>query len=297
MELDAIHVFVKVVEVGSFSGAAQLLKMPKTTVSAKVAALERRLGVTLIQRTTRKLHVTEAGRTYFQHAAAAVKEIEKGESELLASQEIPRGLLKITAPGDLGHTFLPAMVSLYGKRYPETEVELIVTNRLVDLVAEGVDLAIRAGRLSDSTLVARRFFEPRAKLYASPGYIKKFGAPEHPRELGKHPFIAFARHHQQALELTDGKNVLPLTIQARYRADDFETVKAFLLQKEGIGVIPEFIALNEIRAKDLVQVLPKWHLKQEGQFSFVYPGQKYASPKIKAFIEVANEVIREAGCV
>jgi DNA-binding transcriptional LysR family regulator len=157
MELDAIKVFVKVVESGSFSAAAKLLSMPKTTVSSKIATLEKRLGITLIQRTTRKIHITDPGMTYFKHCADAIKEIELAEAEILAEQKEPYGLLKMTAPADLGHTLLPIITSAYLRKYPKTQVELIVTNRVVDLVGEGVDIGIRAGSLKDSTLVTRSF--------------------------------------------------------------------------------------------------------------------------------------------
>ena len=148
MDLDAIAVFVKVVEAGNFASAARLLNMPKTTVSAKVAALEKRLGTILIQRTTRKLYVTQAGEQYYRHCATAVREIALGEAALMATHNTPSGVLKLTAPVDLGHTLLPKIVHAYLERYPGTRVELLLSNRMADLVGEGIDLAIRAGRLA-----------------------------------------------------------------------------------------------------------------------------------------------------
>ena len=291
MEFDAINVFVKVVEAGSFSGAAKLLQMPKTTVSAKVAALERRLGVTLIQRTTRKLNVTEAGRNYFRHCVIAIKEVEQAESELFAAQDKPKGLLRVTAPVDLGHSVLPKIVCEFLKKYPETEIEMIISNRMVDLVGEGVDLAIRAGELKDSTLVARKFFEIQALLWASPAYLKQNGTPEHPRELKKHQVMMHSPLRSHSIELTDGKASLPFVPGGRIAADDLETIKALAVQKAGIAWLPSFLVERELKTRELVQVLPKWWLKHLGVFSFVYPGQKYASPKVRAFIDVANQLI------
>ena len=164
--MDEILVFVKVVEGGSFSAAARRLGMPKTTVSAKVAGLERRLGVNLIQRTTRKLRMTEAGEQYFHHCAIAIREVELGEAALQSAKGKPSGVLKITAPVDLGHTILPRIARAYAAKYPDVSLELIVTNRTVDLVGEGVDLAIRSETvLKDSSLIARRFFEPRNRSW------------------------------------------------------------------------------------------------------------------------------------
>lgn len=293
MDLDAIAVFVKVVEVGSFTGAAKLLQMPKTTVSAKISSLEKRLGVTLIQRTTRSLRVTEAGQNYFRHCAQAIKEIEQGESALLAERDQPKGLLRVTAPIDLGRTVLPRIVGLYLQRYPETTVELIVTNRLVDLVTEGIDLAIRAGDLKDSTLVAKKFFDIHSGFWAAPSYLKKGGKLDHPRDFAQHQVLGRSNLRTQAQELTDGKSTFTVTPNARVTADDFETIKSLVLLGEGIAWLPRFLVAPELKAKKLVQVLPKWHLSREGVFSFVYPGQRYSSPKVRAFIEMASAVAKD----
>src|SRR5262245_55416192 len=188
---DAIAVFVKVVEAGSIATAARRLGMPKTTVSAKVAGLEKRLGVRLIQRTTRKLRMTEAGEKYFHHCAIATREVELGEAALQSAKQKPSGVLKVTAPADLGHAVLPRIIRAYTAKYPDVSVELVVTNRVVDVVEEGVDLAIRwAGALTDSSLIARRFIETRSNLWASPKYMKTFGKPTHPRELANAAFLA-----------------------------------------------------------------------------------------------------------
>ncbi len=140
MALDAIAAFVKVVEAGSFSAAARRLGMPKTTVSAKVAALEKRLGVRLIQRTTRKLRMTEAGERYFHHCAIATREVELGEAALQSAKGKPHGVLKVTAPVDLGRALLPRIVRVYTAKYPDVSVELIITNRIVDWWKRGSTL-------------------------------------------------------------------------------------------------------------------------------------------------------------
>ena len=167
--MDPVTVFVKVVEAGSFAAAARRLNMPKTTVSAKVAGLEKRLGVNLIQRTTRKLRMTDVGEKYFHHCAIATREVELGEAALQSAKERPYGVLRITAPVDFGRAVLPRIVGAYAAKYPDVSVELIVTNRVVDLVEESIDLAIRwAGSLKDSSFITRRFIETRSNLWASP---------------------------------------------------------------------------------------------------------------------------------
>ena len=168
MDLGEIAVFVKVVEAGSFSGAARLLGMPNTTVSAKVARLEKRLGMTLIRRTTRKLHITRAGQAYYERCRRGLAEIETAEAEITSAGTEPRGSLRISANPYIAHSVLPALVSEYTSRYPLVKVEVRVANGLVDLIAEGIDLAIRAAELKDSTLVARRFLTFTFSLWASP---------------------------------------------------------------------------------------------------------------------------------
>jgi DNA-binding transcriptional LysR family regulator len=193
VDLDGIAVFVKVVQAGSFSAAARLLGIPNTTVSAKVARLEKRLGVTLIQRTTRKLNITPAGRAYFERCLRGLEEIETAEAEVSLSAAEPRGLLRVTAPGDVAMGMLPPIVSRFLKRYPRTRVEIVVANRVIDLVAEGVHLAIRAAGLPDSTLAARRFMPFCGALWASRAYLERRGAPKIPLELEQHDCLVFPR--------------------------------------------------------------------------------------------------------
>lgn len=288
-DLDAIAIFVKVVEAGSFSGAARLLGRPKATVSAKVARLEKRLGVRLIQRTTRKLRVTEAGEQYFRQCADAMRTVEVAEAALQATTGKPSGLLRMTAPVDLGHTLLPRIVHAYAARYPQVAVELLVTNRIVDLVGEGIDLAIRPSQtLKDSSLIARRFFEMSVSLWASPHYLRRLGTLSHPRDLAQALCLGFLS--RSALRLTNGKSEVEVPISGRIRVDDFETIKSLLLLGAGIAWLPDFLAEDAAQAGTLVPVLPQWRPKERGVFYFVHAGRQYGLPKVQAFIQTALEL-------
>ena len=205
MDLDAIAVFVKVVQAGSFSQAAKLLGMPNSTVSAKVSLLEKQLGVTLLQRTTRKLRLTQAGETYFKRCLQALEELQAAESELATAQREPQGLLRLTAPIEFGHGLLPALVDGFLQKYPKMGVDLLITNRVLDLVGEGIDLAIRAGSLKDSRLIAKRFTLGKFTLWASPSYLKKHAAPSHPKELSQHECFLFSRFKNATWQLTNAK--------------------------------------------------------------------------------------------
>src|ERR1700679_2815279 len=220
--LDAIPVFVKVVEAGSFSAAARLLNMPKTTVSAKIAALEKRMELKLIPRITRA----------------------------------------------------------YLAGYPGTSVELLVSNRIVDLIGEGIDLAIRAGTLKDSSLIAKRFFDVGTTLWASPAYLGQLGNVSHPRGLAKASFVVFKGVNKglNTLRLTNGRSEVEVPMAGRIVDDDLEAIKALAILGEGIAWLPDFLASDAVEAGSLVSVLPNWKSKATGSFSFVYAGRKYTSP-------------------
>jgi DNA-binding transcriptional LysR family regulator len=286
--LDDIAVFVKVVQAGSFTQAARLLAMPITTVSAKVAHLEKRLGITLISRTTRKLSITQAGESYFRKCVLALKEIQAAEEEVTSNLKEPQGTLKITAPVDMGHILLPPIVQTLLKKFPKIKVDLVITNRVIDLVSEGIDIAVRAGELEDSSLICKKFVSSHMNFFASPQYLKKHGTPSNPKDLEKHQLIGFSE------EMENGRTVnlqpkASFRVESRIVADDLETVKAFTLLGEGIGVFPRFICEEDIARGKLIMVLPKWWLGSS-HFSLVYPAQKFVSPKIQAFIQVASEM-------
>jgi DNA-binding transcriptional LysR family regulator len=290
--VDAIAVFVKVIESGSFSAAARRLGIPKTTVSARVAGLERRLGVRLIQRTTRKLRMTEAGEKYFHHCAIATREVELAEAALQSAKGKPHGVLKVTSPVDLAHAILPRIVRTYTAKYSDVSVELIVTNRIVDLVEEGIDVAIRwDGALKDSSLIARRFIETRSNLWASPKYIKSLGKLTHPRDLANAAFLAHPV--LKVVTLTNGKSDFELALNGRVDADDLEVITALIVQGEGIAWLPEFLVADAVEAGKLVPVLAQWRPKKQQlwAYHFVYAGRRYALPKVEAFIQTALEVV------
>jgi DNA-binding transcriptional LysR family regulator len=290
--MDAVTVFVKVVEAGSFAVAARRLGMPKTTISAKVAGLEKRLGIQLIQRTTRKLRMTEAGETYFHHCAIATREVELGEAALQSAKAKPYGALKVTAPVDLGHALLPRIARAYTAKYPEVSLELILTNRIVDLVEDGVDLAIRwAGALKDSSLIARRFIETSSNLWASPKYMKEFGKPTDPRDLANAAFLAHPV--LTTVMLTNGKSDFELQLSGRVHADDLEVITAMIAEGEGIAWLPDFLVADAVEAGKLVPVLPQWRPKkhQLWTYYFIYAGRRYALPKVEAFIQTALELV------
>ena len=291
MNLDGIEVFVKVAQAGSFSQAAKILGMPNSTVSAKVSQLEERLGVTLLQRTTRRLNLTQAGERYFRRCAQALDDLQTAESEIATAQSEPQGLLRLTAPTEIGHSVLPAVIRAYLRKHAKMTVDLIVTNRVLDLVAEGVDLAIRAGKLKDSGLIARRFTLGHFALWASPAYVKNHMAPTHPKELTRHSFLQFSLFKNRPLELTNGRENVKVAVSGRLFADDFEVLKSCAVLGEGIAFLPSLLCNEEKTLSKLVKILPDWH-GESVSFSLVYPAQRFVSSKVRAFITVAEEMLK-----
>lgn len=291
MNLDGIEVFVKVVQAGSFSQAAKILGMPNSTVSAKLSQLERRLGTTLLQRTTRKLSLTQAGETYFRRCAEALDALQAAESELGNSQNEPRGLLRLTAPVEIGHGVLPAVLRAYLDKHPEMEIDLVVTNRVLDLVTERLDLAVRAGKLKDSRLIARKFMLGHFALWASPRYVKKHSAPMHPKGLSEHNLLQFSAFKNRPLELTNGKESVKVAVSGRFTADDFEVLKSMAVLDEGIAFLPSVLCSEERGQDKLVRILPDWH-GESVSFSLVYPAQRFVPSKVRAFIKTAEEMLK-----
>jgi DNA-binding transcriptional LysR family regulator len=292
MDLDGVAIFVKVVQAGSFSRAATLLDMPNSTVSAKISALEKRLGVTLLQRTTRRLHLTDIGEVYFQRSVRALEELQAAENELESARGEPNGVLRLTAPVDVGHDIVPRLIHKYLATYPRMAVDLVITNRVVDLVGEAIDLAIRAGELKDSGLIAKRFDLGHFGLWASPQYLARSTAPRHPKDLPQHQFLRFSRFGNSEIRLSNGKESARLPTKGRLQADDFETIRGLAVLGEGIALLPSFLCAEENRQEKLVRVLPQWH-GDKVSLSLVYPAQKYLPAKVRTFIALANELLKQ----
>lgn len=286
MSLEGIDIFVKVIQLGSFTKAAKALGRPTTTVSDKVAQLEKRLGVTLIHRTTRQLKLTPAGEMYFKKCEQALRDFEGAEQDLSSVKSEPQGRLRISVAVDVGHTIAPGLISRFVTKYPKVNVELNVTNKMVDLLAEGIDLAIRVGDVKDSTFRARKFLETTASFFASPELIKKIGPAHTPKHLEKFPYIKFFLDTGAGAELQRGKEKIKLNLKHKIMVDDLETIKKLVVNAQGIGLIPNYICEKEVQNGTLVRLLPEW-TRGKIVLSFVYPPTRYVSPNVKAFIDLA----------
>ena len=290
MDLNEILVFARVVQTGSFSAAARLLEMPKSTVSRKVSELEDRVGARLIHRTTRKLGLTDAGRIYYEHSARIVAEVEEADQAVGRMQATPRGLLRVTAP--LSFSMLGPVVSEYLTRHAEVRVELMCTDRTVDLVEEGYDVAIRAGALGDSSLVARSLGALKRVIVAAPGYCKKAGTPKVPADLGRHQCISFGSGAApNAWILFNGDERAEVHVTPRLTVNDFELMLDAARAGVGVAAMPWFIAEADVTAGRLKRVLPEW-ASAAAPVHALYPTARHLSPKVATFIALVAEKIR-----
>jgi DNA-binding transcriptional LysR family regulator len=282
MDLNEMLVFARVAQAGSFTTAAAELGMPKSTVSRKVSELETRLKARLLQRTTRKLSLTDVGRTYYDYCARIVGEIEDAERAVSSLQDAPRGLLRVTAPINAG--YLGSIVSDYLKRYPEVRLELVATGRVVDLVEERFDLGIRAGTLADSSLIARSLGSAKWFLVATPAYLKKRGRPRSPDDLRAHDALLFGEGSSGAVRLEDGERSAHVALTPRLSVSDLDILYAAAMAGLGIALLPAFYCVEDLRARRLERVLRDWNAPATPMHA-VYPSTRHVSPKVKSFVD------------
>lgn len=291
MDLNEISVFVKVIQAGGFAKAARLLEMPNSTVSAKVLALEKRLGVTLLHRTTRKLNITPEGQAYYEKCLALLEQLKDAERELTLGQASPSGVLRVTAPAILGAQLLPEAVASFREKYPEVKLELTLTDKVVDLIADGFDLALRAGELADSTYLERKLGITYFAAYASREYLKEHGSPKHPRELEKHECLIFSPLGKESWDLVSGGKKTKAGVRANVVSDDLNFLKELAVAGGGIALLPTFLCDEEAKAKSLYRILPEWR-SDVRPLRFIYPPQRFVTPKLLAFLEHASKILK-----
>lgn len=286
MDLNSLPVFRAVVESGSFAGAARALGLPKSTVSHKVAALEHDLGVSLITRTTRRLRLTEAGERYFNAIVRSLGELQLAGSEAVEEQAKPGGLLRITAPAELGKVIARPLIDRFIREHPQVNVELAFTDRIVDLVRENFDLAFRAGQLEDSNLKAKRLGISEFQCFASPAYLRRQGVPAKPQDLAlEHDALVFTTLTPDGVwELRQGEREANIAVRARIRANDLVALRELATAGYGIALLPDYFAEPEVRSGRLVRVLPQW-FAERAPLHLVYPPLRYMPPKVRAFID------------
>jgi len=277
--------FAAVVDAGSFVQAADALAMSKPTVSRYVADLEQRLGVRLLQRTTRKLSLTEEGRAFYGHCKAVLADVEVAETEITSKSVAVKGLIKVNVPVSFGLLELAPLWPGFMARYPDVELDITLADRVVDLVEEGYDLAVRIARLPNSSLVSRKLASTRMVLCASPGYLRKHGKPKHPSDLTQHAVLSYsllATGDQWEFDGPEGP--VAITVKPIMRTNSGDTCIAAARKHRGIVFQPSFMVSADLQSGALVELMPQYRSMEFGIYA-VYPTRQHVSPKVRAMID------------
>jgi DNA-binding transcriptional LysR family regulator len=289
VDLNLVAVFEAVARTGSFSAAAKELGIPKSSASRAIARLESELKVQLLFRTTRKVSVSESGTALYDRVTPLLRSMKSALAGLPARGEMPSGTLRVTAPVDLGVLFLAEVLARYAARYPAVSVDLHLTGRVVDLVGEGFDVALRvASKLADSSLVVRRAAPVLFQLFASPSYLARRGTPRSADELDEHDWVVF-RGGPQKLRVAAVRRAAGRA--PRILCDDLLFVRDAVRAGVGVGLLPTFVAEPDVLAGSLVRIVPRFE-RPAGSLYIVMPAAKHVPGKVTAFRDLVLEMLR-----
>lgn len=286
--------FAAVVDSGSFVQAADALDMSKPAVSRHVAELEQRLGVRLLQRTTRKLSLTEEGRQFYGRCKSVLADVEVAEAEVSSQAVVARGLIRINVPVSFGLLELAPLWPDFMAQYPKVELDITLADRVVDLVEEGYDLAVRIARLPNSSLVSRKLASTRMVLCASPGYLREHGTPQHPAELASHTVLSYSLLATgDQWEFAGPQGPVAVTVKPVLRTNSGDTCIAAARKDKGIVFQPSFMVGADLQSGALQELMPHYRSLEFGIYA-VYPTRQHVSPKVRAMIDFLVQAMRGA---
>lgn len=287
-DLNDIAVFVRVAQLGSFSRAAQALGMPVSTVSRRVTTLEEALGVTLLQRSTRKLSLTVQGRAYYEQCSEPLNELHDAERALTQAQREPEGLLRISVPVILGQAPFFTFISEFMRAYPRVRVDLHITNAFLDLIGENIDVAIRYGDLHDSSLVARPIGTSVRYIVATPGFMEGRKPPQVPTDLADFDCVMInTRNNQAEWLLVKGKRSERVHVTGPLSSRDFNSVSAFVYRGHGVGFLPTAYCDEKLASGELVRLLPDW-ASPEFPVHAIYPTRRFMPQRLQVFLDALS---------
>ncbi len=293
LDLDDLRVYVRVADRRGFAAAARELRVPTSTVSRAIARLETATGASLLQRTHRSVHMTSEGRALYASVHDAVATLERAVHALEPAARGPRGTLRVSAPVDIGAAFLADVAVAFAEKHPLVQLDFALTNRAVNLVEEGVDVALRAAaRLPDSSLLARKIGELEHGLYASPRYLQRNGAPSSPTDLAEHRCVVFrARELTRTWKLEGGGEHVEIVVRAGLGGDDFGYVRALTVAGGGIALMPRFVCKKDEGAGRLVRVLPQYTAKGASLY-VVHASATHVPARVTAFVDFVAAAFR-----
>lgn len=289
--LEEIAIFAHVGELRSISAAARALRLPKSSVSRAVARLEAELQARLVERSTRQLQLTEVGQAFLVHARSIVAEAENAVAEVAAYQGNPRGLLRVAMPATLGRSILAPEFPGFLRRYPDVDLALTVTDRLLNPVTDAYDVVIRAGWLEDSSLIVRQVLTIRMGLFASPDYLAQHGTPLTPDDLREHRIIALVLPGARSgLTLVRNRQRISMPTSTRFTPNDPVIAAEAVRQGLAIGQVTSWLVQGDVDAGRLVPVLPDWEVDDPPVLHALYPSRTAMPPKVRVFLDWIEEV-------
>ncbi|MBX8484875.1 LysR family transcriptional regulator [Pseudomonas cichorii] len=294
---DAMQAFARVVEAGSFTKAAETLHMSKTTVTQLVQQLEARLRVKLLNRTTRKVNVTADGAAYYERVVRLLADLDDAETSLSRASALPRGRLRVDVPSPFASTILMPALPEFHARYPDIQIDMGVSDRIVDVIGENVDCVVRGGELTDQSLMARRVGDLRLGVYAAPSYLERVGTPSHPRELedSHHRIVGFLwARTGKALPYAMHRDGESLHVHGRYvlAVDDGNAYLAAGLAGMGVLWVPDYMAKAPLERGDLVPLFRDWRMDSMPMY-VAFPPNRHISLKLRVFIDWVAELMTQ----
>lgn len=294
-QLSQVEIFLEVVKQESFAAAARSLGMSGPAVSKQVQSLEKKLGVKLLHRTTRRVSLTEEGSLYSQKARVAIEDLNEAKQEILDLQSSPVGRLKINAPMSFGRQYLVEPIARFAKLYPDIEMEVDFDDRWVDMVGEGYDVVIRIGVLNDSSLVARKLAPCPISLFASPAFLEEYGEPKSIRGISDYPAIIYTKQsqsHEWRFADADG-NIATVKLKRHFAANNAELEVEACLQGIGLAILPIFAAAPYLETGQLIPVLPDHQTTPERGIYALYPQNRMQSTRVTLFVDWLKECSRD----
>jgi DNA-binding transcriptional LysR family regulator len=288
--LSAMRTFRTVVETGGFSAAARRLGLSKAAVSKQVAELEAHFGTALLQRTTRRLNATDAGRRYFENCVRLLDEISEVEAEVRNSQAEPSGRLRVSAPINFGNAVLGPVISAIAQRYPKLEIQVELSDRFVDLIEEGFDVALRIRtNLPDSSLIVRRVSAITRSVCAAPSYLKRMGTPKTPEDLKNHACLIYTLSTSPFdWKFSVGNKTVTVRVNGSIQSNNGQFLMSFLHAGMGIAFLPDFTVGDDVRSGKLKRILEHYPVEPHDLY-LVYPANRHQSPKLRAFMDMAAQ--------
>lgn len=286
--LELMRTFLAVIDAGGFTAAGRRLGKSKALVSKHLGELEARLGARLVNRTTRRIGVTEIGRAYAERARSLIADLEQLEESVQSQSTTPRGLIRLTAPQALGELSLVEMIAAFRARHPTVEIEVLLADRIVDLVGEGYDIGLRISSMSDSSLITRKLCDTRLVLSAAPQYLATHGMPETVARLADHRAIADSNMRGgPAWRFERDGEAVSVKVEPVLTVNSAIAVRQALVAGLGLGLSPEFAVAEDIRRKRLVPLLEDWIATPRLVVHLVYPHRHHLTARVRAFIDFA----------